>query len=521
MAKSWDVIVIGAGIGGLTAAAKLVKADFRVLILEKSLHPGGTAYTYSRKGFTFPMGPLGFSTPALVRDTLTDVGQGENLHFHRVHYGILASGLQIRLSLPFDQIKIELTRRFPEESKGLDRFFYDMKRILSTRNAPVPEIDGYQLYAKTGTSAQEYICRLIEDRRLSRLLGSLGTRDAYSSLPLLAAQWNLMCNEGIWYPQGGMDAFCRKLARGVVGNGQNKQGKGELRFGTAVHRIKVNDGRVSGVTLADGSEMDSTRIICNADYKTTFMKLLRRRDTPGRWYQAVATAKQSGSVFQVCLGVDADRVDFSIFSDASRIIYRRYPSGTQHMPNWEDRRVRPEAIAGQELEVSLWSRENPGLAPDGGAVIVIRTEADHAHFTQYRPTEGKRHSAYHAYKMQLAEALVREVNHVVPGLERAVIALDVATPLTFEERGGRSEGAVAGWSWDYADNPDYTPSELVLTPIHGLYMAGYQAYSALFMGGVPMAMASGGRAAEACLDGTGPVHEVKIPGAVAPGGSGH
>jgi phytoene dehydrogenase-like protein len=91
--------------------------------------------------------------------------------------------------------------------------------------------------------------------------------------------------------------------------------------------------------------------------------------------------------------------------------------------------------------------------------------------------------------------------------------MDVATPLTFEERGGRSEGAVAGWSWDYEDNPGYQPMELVRTPIQGLYMAGYQAYSALFMGGVPMALASGHSAAEAVLQGAAPVDEVNLPGA--------
>jgi phytoene dehydrogenase-like protein len=173
-------------------------------------------------------------------------------------------------------------------------------------------------------------------------------------------------------------------------------------------------------------------------------------------------------------------------------------------------------MAGQELEVSLWSLENPQLAPDGGAVIVVRTEADYAHFRQYRPAEGRRTDGYRKYKMRLAEALVREVSNLVPGLEHAVVVMDVATPLTFEERGGRSQGAVAGWSWNYEDNPSYHPSELVQTPIHGLYMAGYQAYSALFMGGLPMAMASGRRAAEAFLRGTGPMYEVRIPGAVGP-----
>ena len=56
------------------------------------------------------------------------------------------------------------------------------------------------------------------------------------------------------------------------------------------------------------------------------------------------------------------------------------------------------------------------------------------------------------------------------------------------------------------------PDELIRTPIKGLYMVGYQAFSALFMGGVPTAMESGRRAAQAVLDGAGPIEEIRIPG---------
>ena len=100
----------------------------------------------------------------------------------------------------------------------------------------------------------------------------------------------------------------------------------------------------------------------------------------------------------------------------------------------------------------------------------------------------------------------------MPGLENAIAVIDVATPLTFEDQGGRSEGAVAGWSWNFEDFHDYRPRELMLTPIKGLYMAGYQAFSALFMGGVPTAMVSGCRAAEAVLKNAGPAEKIAIPG---------
>ena len=89
--------------------------------------------------------------------------------------------------------------------------------------------------------------------------------------------------------------------------------------------------------------------------------------------------------------------------------------------------------------------------------------------------------------------------------------MDISTPLTFKERGGRSGGAVAGWSWDYQDNNDYVPRELVRTPVRGLFMAGYQAFSSLFLGGVSTAMESGRKAAEAVVLSKDPIEEVRIP----------
>jgi phytoene dehydrogenase-like protein len=260
-------------------------------------------------------------------------------------------------------------------------------------------------------------------------------------------------------------------------------------------------------------------VVSNADYKTTFMGLVRPGTLSQEWYHQVTRSKQTGSVFQVCLGVDTNKTDLSPFSQASRLIYRRSGDGSdqeQESPHWRAREIDPQALAGQELEVSLWSKEDPMLAPKGGAVIVIRAEADFSHFAQYRPAPGKRTPAYRHYKTRLAQTLVEEATLLIPGLEGSILVMDVATPLTFAERGGRSEGAVAGWSWDFEDNPDYQPIELVRTPIQGLYMAGYQAYSALFMGGVPMALASGHSAADAVLQGAAPVSEingVNLPGA--------
>jgi len=508
MRKYWDAIVIGAGMGGLTAAVHLVKAGLRVLVLERNPHIGGTAYVFHRKGFTFPMGPLGFSHPILVQNTLKDLGVGEDLRFSRVHYRIRAFGLDLPLSLPFADMVKELSKLFPADAKGVKHFFEDMNELISKQNH---DPNRCTLNQKHDISASEYLHHLIKDWRLRRILGSIGTREPYSGLPLLAAMWNLMSHEGIWFPEEGMQSFCERLARAVVGNNENS---GEIRLDKDVAKIRVDQGKVVGVILKDGTQLDSSSVISNADYKTAFLKLIDPKMIPPEWYDAVSSARQTGSVFQVCLGVDAGKADLSAFKKARRLIYRRNVENVQEREtlDWTAQEIDPEALAGQELEVSLWGKDWEMVSSEGRAPIVIRAEAEYNHFAKYRLGWRQRSPNYQGYKTRLAHALIREINHLIPALERAIFVMDVATPLTFEDQGGRSGGAVAGWSWDYEDFRDDQPKELIGTPIKGLYMAGYQAFSALFMGGLPTAMESGKRAAKAVLQGMEPIEKISILG---------
>jgi len=111
--SQWDTLIIGSGVGGLTAAANLVKAGLRVLVLERNLHPGGTAYVYQREGFSFPMGPLGFSNPSIVKEILRKCGGREELGFDRIHFHLRAFDLDLPLSLPFSEMVGTFTKHFP------------------------------------------------------------------------------------------------------------------------------------------------------------------------------------------------------------------------------------------------------------------------------------------------------------------------------------------------------------------------------------------------------------------------
>ncbi len=505
----WDTIVIGAGVGGLIAAAHLVKAGLRVSVLERNPHIGGTAYAYDRGGFIFPMGPLGFSHPGLVKTILEELEIGEDLKFSRVHYRIHAFGLDLPLSLHFSELARELAKSFPADAKAMEYFFRDINELISKQKT---DPNRSRFNQKQNISASDYLHNRIKDMRLRRILGSLGTREPYSGLSLLAAMWNLMSHEGIWFPEEGMQSFCKRLGRAVIGDHENR---GEIRLNKEVVRIRVNHGEVRGVTLQDGTQLNSSSVISNADYKTAFLKLLEPGMIPPEWYRAISGARQTGSVFQVCLGVDARKADLSVFKKATRLIYRRHVEHVhgKETLDWTAQEIDAEAFASQELEVSLWGeKDRERVSAEGRAPIVIRTEAEYHHFAKYRSGWRQRSPGYHAYKTRLAQALIHEIDHLIPGLEKAVSVMDVATPLTFEDQGGRSGGAVAGWSWDYEYFRDDQSRELILTPIRGLYMAGYQAFSALFMGGIPTAMESGKRAARAVLEKTGPIDRIMIPG---------
>ncbi len=524
MAERYDALIIGAGLGGLTAAAHLLERGLRVAVLEARPHPGGTAYAYARRGFLFPMGPLGFSSPALVAQALAGAGIDAPPPLRRVHYELRAFGLRVPLTLPCEDEVAALSALFPAEEEAIGRFFTHMRELSSRRERA--QRGGLSRPRRAEpASAAAWLEGRVGDWRLRRILGGMGSREPYAGTVLLAAMWSLLCAQGIHHPRGGMRGLCDLLAGRLgweAGAAQDTQtlsftrGGGELFLRAGVAGILVDGGRATGAYLDDGRRLEAAAVICNADFKSTFLRLLPPQAVPDALRRAVASAPLTSSNFQVCLGLDASRVDLSAYGDASRIIYRRGPPGEppdDAGPDWGAARIDPHALAGAELEATLLSADDPHLAPRGRAVLVIRVAAPHRHFAPWRPAPGRRRRGYFAYKSSLAKALANEISAFVPGAAQAVLCLDIATPLTFEERGGRSEGAVAGWSWEHKEGDEGDAVELIRTPVRGLYMAGCQAYSALALGGVPSAVLSGLRAAEYLLAGAGPQARMHIPGA--------
>ncbi|MFM7362003.1 MAG: FAD-dependent oxidoreductase, partial [Cyanobium sp.] len=126
-----DVIVIGAGIGGLVTASQLAAKGAKVLVLERYLIPGGSGGSFRREGYTFDVGAsmiFGFGEKGhtnLLTRALADVGQHcdtiadpAQLEYH------LPGGLNVAVARDYEQFLADLTALFPHEAKGI-RAFYD------------------------------------------------------------------------------------------------------------------------------------------------------------------------------------------------------------------------------------------------------------------------------------------------------------------------------------------------------------------------------------------------------------
>jgi len=492
---SADVIVIGAGIGGLSAAAYLARAGRKVIVFEQDNHLGGTAHVFKRNGFTFPAGPMSFTAPEYISAALLDLGVNGSPGFIRDHFQVRRGSLNQLISLPLPRLAEELSNNFPGEKRGILAVIGVLEKVIAALDRMRIEefmeeessSPARQVIERWGNiPARDLVDRNLKDPFLRDLLGSQGTSEPEMSVVLLARMWNFMSEEGIWYTVGGINKVPELLAERVCAFG------GEIRLGERVGRILVQEGRAVGVELCTGGRIISPLIISDADYKETILKLLP--GVPAAEKKNVLLMPLTSSAFSVFMGVKKGYVDLSAFRGDHLLV--KLEEG-EPVP-WEEKMPRPEDFMQDEIWLSWWSRHDPLLALPGCEALIIKVDAP---FDVFAPFDagGRRQGRYYSMKEEMADALVEASSKVLPGLPLSVVVREVATPLTYKDRGHRSNGSVAGWSWRSGDHPESWTRSLAVTRVEGLLMVGLQSFTRLFYGGMGTAMYSGKYAADIAL----------------------
>lgn len=512
--ETYDAIIIGAGIGGLVCGTRLAQGGARVAICEAMPYPGGYVATYSRQGFRFPCGPLSFSSPRRVNAILAGLGLGGSIHFNRSHFRLLTPALDLLISQPLSSLGADLARHFPQEQTRIVAFFAEVRRLISAMQgmeswAPrlvtglareraeallASQHSDYVdcLRQLNGCSARDLAARFVRDRALLSLLSQQEDDEPPMPVLLMANMWDLMCETGIWYPEGGLQGMLDQLCTRFTELG------GELRLSQPVGQILCRKDRAYAVRLTNGVKLAAQCVISNADYKRTLLQMVTGVLLPPEVAVRVREAPVTGSDLSVAVGARLDEKDLARVQ-SPHVLYR---SQEEAPADWDEGVKDADFFRRRTLEICVWSLQDASLAPPGNSCVLVRCSAPYQHFARWLGRDGSaRRPGYREYKMELSRALLSVAEDLLPDLANKTQVLDVATPLTFERYTGNHQGAVAGWSWAEKGAPAPTPELMAETPVPNLYAVGHWAISAPFLGAVPTAMHSGELAADAILSG--------------------
>ncbi len=498
-----DAIIIGAGVGGLSAAAYLAQSGRRVIVLEQDTHLGGTAHVFRCNGFTFPTGPQSITMPKYIADSLCELGVERRLSFIRDCFEVRRGAMDVMISKPIDRLADQLLEHFPEETNGILAVTNVLEEVIDALDSLKPDdLIEQGKGCKTDSNAcavidrwgsipaRDLIDHHLKDQRLKDLLGSQGTSETVMSVVLLAQMWRFMSGVGIWYIKEGIDAVPVLLAERVRAFG------GDIRLGERVKRIIVQEGAAAGVELETGTFIKAPLVISDADYRETIFDLLPPDVIMVNERESVPGMHLTSSAFTVFSGVKRELVDLSAFKGDHLLVKLREG---QPVP-WERKKPIQEDFLKDEIWISWWSRHDPTLATPGCEALMIRVEAPFAMFAPFSGGgRGRHQERYYTLKEEFADALVEAAANVLPGLPGAVVVREVATPLTYRYQGHRSEGSVAGWSWRSGEQPGPRTRSLAVTSVPGLLMVGIQSFTRLFYGGMGTSMYSGKYAADLVL----------------------
>ncbi len=502
----YDIIIIGAGVGGLSCAAKLAKNGKKILILEKISHIGGTSHIFKRKGYIFPMGPLSFSFPKLVKKLLKEMDVREEIEFEINHFQLISPNIDIIYSQQWNNFRENLKTHFNREKDGIDLFFDELNNVIDAIKKVYEWHPDFLIGKKKAIAAErmlkmhkaefdiinkynrinskDLLNKYIKDDNLKRLLGSQGTFQPVMSMVHLAFMWNVMSKEGIWFPSCGIHGINQLLNESIIKNG------GEIKLNTPVKEVVIENNKAVGVKTFDDQIYKSKWIVANADYKKVFLELINPKNLPEDHLNIVRNTAYTGSELCVYLGLNPNKVDLSKIR-ANHLFYRLKIEKTITKD--------PENFENKEIEICVWSNKSPEFAPNNKKSLVLRINMPYSHFVPWRLGEKRRKEGYLEYKKNLAFKLIKTVGNILPGLENAIEVMEIATPLTYSDWGQRYGGSVAGWSRDIKKLRLNTKL-LIENPIKRLLMVGIYSVLEPFLGGYPVSMYTGNLAAELILE---------------------
>lgn len=500
----FDVIVIGAGTGGLTAAALLAKRGRSVLVLDRHYVAGGNATVFHRKGYQFDVGLhyLGDCGPEGGIPRILHAAGVDDVVFRELDPDgfdtLVFPDFTFRVPRGVANFRARLREYFPNEARGIDRYcamlddFWSLQKVGSgglTHALQTLWRARKSLWYLKGTLAR-FLDTCTTDEKLRAVLAAQSVD--YAAPPSRAslavhAMVTTGYLHGAYYPEGGAQVISDRLADSIERHG------GKILLLSEVTRIVIENGKAVGVEFNSHHlgrrTVRAPIVISDADLKHTLLGLAGTQHLKPKTVRRTRGYEMSPALGMVFLGVRRDLRAEGIPNTNFFI----HPSYNQEPQYAAARAGRFDPDLGCYISIAtLKDPENSHLAPPGitnlelMSVAPSQPEAWGTTAAELADGSYQDNPAYIRAKEDFARRLIAAAERVFPGLAEQVVFQEVATPLTHT----RFTGSTGGTSYGIAPIPAQylfrRPGNA--TEIKGLYLCGA---STMTGHGIPGVMWSG------------------------------
>lgn len=429
--------VVGSGFGGLAAAIRLAAAGVRVTVFEARDLPGGRAYVYRDRGYTFDAGPTVITAPHCIAELFELAGRRMRDYvellpvtpFYRLFW--TADGTTFDYDGDGDHMLAQIRARDPRDADGYLRFVDYSRRVFETgytklAHTPFPRFSDMLKVApqlaslRADRSVYKTVARYVKDEHVrealsfhSLLVGGnpFETSSIYTLIHYLERTW------GVWFPKGGTGALVAGLVKllGELG--------GDLRLSAPVRRIRVAGGEHLVTTDAHADEAFDL-VVSNADLHHTYATLYADTPAAAKTTKRLERMDWSMSLYVLYFGTDLSYRD--------RIAHHTVVFGPRY------RGLLDDIFHGAELpeDFSLYLHAphvtDPSLAPPGGGAFYVLSPVPHL---------GNAPLDWAAIGEAYGDRILTALERLLPDVRRHVVTRRQFTPADFQSELAAYHGA--------------------------------------------------------------------------------